>query len=426
MIDVIQVHLWGERVGVLYFAENTLAGEFQYDPDFINSGLQISPIKMPLSETAIYQFPDHARTKSFAGLPGVIADSLPEKFGNAVLGKYLAKQGRSFDELTPAERLAYIGTRGMGALEYQPDHGSASADLSIPIEVDELMEVAKQVLGDRKGLKADFSDEGMEALIQVGTSAGGAKAKAVIALNEETGEVRSGQAEAPDGFTHWLLKFDEVDNEELATSKQIGRIEYAYHLMALEADIAMMPCRLLDDGQSAHFMTRRFDRGANGEKYHTLSFCGMAHADRDPPGMVGYESLFNTMRQLRLGQDDLEQMYRRLVFNIVCRNHDDHTKNHAFLMDGDGDWSLSPAYDLCFSYKKGNPFIETHQMSTNGKRDNFTMNDLLAVGKAADVGHPGRIIEQVQDSASQWAKLADEAGIETAATNAIGKLFRNF
>lgn len=423
-MDAIAVNLWGEQVGALSWDKDRMLASFQYTPEFIKAGLEISPLKVPLG-SQVFRFPELADTNTFKGLPGFIADCLPEKFGNRLLDTYLATHGRQLDDLNSLERLCYVGTRSMGALEYEPDIESLNLSKPIPLQVSDLVEVARNVLEKRQTTNADLSD-GIETLITVGTSAGGAKAKAVIAVNDETNDVLSGQADVPKGYVHWLLKFDEIDNEEHATSKQIGRIEYAYSEMANEAGINMMECRLLHDGDRAHFMTKRFDRVDGNNKVHVVTFAGMTHADRDPPGEVGYERLFQTIRDLGLPQSDLTEMYRRMVFNICARNQDDHTKNHAFLMFGDGSWQLAPAYDICFSYKPGNAFIERHQMSCNGKRDDFVMEDLLVAASAADVKNPKSIIEDVGSAVSHWRKYADSAGINEEGARSIEQQFRIF
>lgn len=423
-MDVISVHLWGQRVGALSWNQDRMLASFQYDPEFVRTGLEISPLKIPLN-VRVFQFPELADTNTFKGLPGVIADCLPEKFGNRLLDTYLANHGRHLDDLNPLERLCYVSTRGMGALEFQPDLDFRQVNEPIALQVSDLVEVARSVLEERQQTNTNL-DEGIETLVTVGTSAGGAKAKAVIAINDETNDVLSGQANVPEGYVHWLLKFDEIDNEEHAMSKQIGRIEYAYSEMAYEAGINMMECRLLHDNDQAHFMTQRFDRVDGNTKVHVVTFAGMMHTDRDPPGQVGYERIFQTIRDLGLPQSDLTEMYRRMVFNICARNQDDHTKNHAFLMFGDGSWQLSPAYDICFSYKPGNPFIERHQMSCNGKRDDFLLEDLLTAARAADVKNPKMIVEEVQLAISHWTEQADKVGIDEERISLIGKLHRTF
>lgn len=423
-MDIVSVELWGQRVGALSWDSARMVAGFQYDPAFIQTGLQVSPLKLALNPR-VFRFPELSESRMFKGLPGFIADSLPENFGNRLLDTYLSKHGRKLDELTPLERLCYLGTRGMGALEYQPDMEQRHLNEPIAIQVSDLVDVARHVLQARMDVSSRLSD-GIETLITVGTSAGGAKAKAIIAVNDETQDVLSGQADVPAGYSHWLLKFDEIDNEEHATSKQIGRIEYAYSEMAYAAGINMMPCRLLPDGDQAHFMTQRFDRVDGNDKVHVVTFAGMTHSDRDPPGQVGYERLFQTIRDLNLAQTDLTEMYRRMVFNICARNQDDHSKNHAFLMFGDGSWQQAPAYDLCFSYKPGNAFIEQHQMSCNGKRDNFTLEDLLAAAKAADVKNPKNVIEEVETAVARWYEHAENAGISEQQSSAINRLFRTF
>lgn len=423
-MEVITVNLWGQRVGALLWNHDRMLASFQYDSEFVQTGLEVSPVKLPLS-AKVFQFPELADTDTFKGLPGFIADCLPEKFGNRLLDTYLANHGRRLDDLNPLERLCYVSTRGMGALEFQPDLEPRKLNEPIALQVSDLVEVARSVLDERQQTNTNL-DDGIETLVTVGTSAGGAKAKAVIAVNDETKDVLSGQANVPEGYVHWLLKFDEIDNEEHASSKQIGRIEYAYSEMAYEAGINMMECRLLHDNDQAHFMTQRFDRVDGNTKIHVVTFAGMIHADRDPPGQVGYERLFQTIRDLGLTQSDLTEMYRRMVFNICARNQDDHTKNHAFLMFGDGNWQLAPAYDICFSYKPGNPFIERHQMSCNGKRDDFLLEDLLAAAKAADVKNPKIIIEEVQSAMQHWAEQAEKVGIDEERASLIGKRHRTF
>lgn len=425
MNSPVAVNLWGQRVGALIWDANRNLALFEYDREFVSSGLEISPLSMPLSDK-IYQFSELKETRTFQGLPGAIADSLPEKFGNRLLDTYLARHGKKLQDLNPLERLCYIGSRGMGALEYEPDFETRNLNTPIPIEVSELVELAQRVLSEKKSLVTNLDEIGLETLISVGTSAGGAKAKAIIAINSKTNEVLSGQTNVPEGFEHWILKFDEIENEELATSQQIGRIEYAYNEMAYEAGINVMECRLLEDGPKAHFMTKRFDRVNGNEKVHAVTFAGMTHLDRDPPGSYGYERMFQTIRDLGLSQDDLNEMYRRMVFNICSRNQDDHTKNHSFLMFGDAKWQLSPAYDICFSYKPGNPFIDQHQMSCNGKRDNFTLNDLLEASKSADVKRPLEIIREVEEALSKWNHFCKLVGINKSQSEYIGSLHRYF
>lgn len=424
-VEALEVRLWKERVGVIAWNARRGIGEFEYDPAFIRRGLPVSPLTMPLGAGA-YSFPEHAESATFLGLPGLIADSLTEGFGNELLGNWLARRGLQFRDLTPVQRLCYIGSRGMGALEYEPDWDLGGRH-DFSLEVSELVEIAQQVLGQRTEARAILRpevEESLSRLIHVGTSAGGAKAKAVIAWNEETGELRSGQVDCPAGFSHWLLKLAEVENSEHHADRDVGRLEYAYYLMALSAGVEMMESRLFSEENRAHFMTRRFDR-IDGNKVHVATFCGIAHEDRNPAGNTHYETLFSTARSLGLGQASLDQLYRRMVFNVLARNQDDHSKNHAFLMAADGTWWLSPAYDIIFSYKKDSRWISAQQMRVNGKRDHFTLEDLLVAARAADVKHPRRILEEVRASLDQWLHFAETAGLQEAQAHGIQAHFRS-
>jgi serine/threonine-protein kinase HipA len=420
--DALQVFLWGRRVGAVAWIEEDRNAEFQYDDDFLRTGFEISPIIMPLSKT-VYRFPEHQALPTFLGLPGLLADSLTENFGNSLMRAWLARKGISFDDLTPVERLGYIGKRGMGALEFQPDLDT-SANQPFFTSTSELVDVARQVLQQQEAsLKKVEDEEQLHKLIQVSTSAGGAKAKAIIAYNEETRQVMSGQANCPTGFDHWIIKFADVENAEHFSDQNVGRLEYAYHRMAVESGITMMESKLHSDGARAHFMTRRFDRIEN-TKIHAHTFCGIAHQDRNPPGNTEYETLFLTARRLGLSQVSLTELYRRMVFNILARNQDDHSKNHAFLMDTDGSWALAPAYDITFSFKESSRWVDKQQMRCNGKRDGFTMIDLIEAAKAADVRRPDRIISDVKGGLEKWRKLADDAGLPKGQAEAVETAFR--
>ena len=426
MLDTIRVTLWGDTIGALTWHPRSGFAEFQYAPEFAASGLQPSPLMMPVRQQS-YAFPALARSASFTGLPGLVADSLTEKFGNRVLDRWLARQGRRLADMTPIERLCYLGRRGMGALQYEPDT-DPEANALVDVDVGELGRIAEHILQQRdERVETVAADDALQKLIQVGTSAGGAKAKAIIAWNENTNEVMSGQGHCPPGFTHWLIKFDEVDNEEHASARHIGRVEYAYHVMAVLAGIQMTQCRLFDDGPQAHFMTRRFDRTASGHKLHVQTYCALAHADRDPPGTTHYEGLFAAARSLGLGQQDLDQLYLRMVFNLITRNQDDHSKNHAFVMDGRGAWQLAPAYDLCFSYKPGSRWIAKHQMCCNGKRDEFTREDLEQAARAADIKRPiAHFIDPVMEAVEALPAIAADVGLPASTAQGLRDLFRRF
>ena len=426
MVDAVKVRLGNVDAGVLTWDEARSVATFQYVPAFVQTGIQVSPLMMPLRSEP-YRFVELRESETFLGLPGLVADSLTEKFGNQLLDVWLGKQGRTLASMTPIERLCYLGERGMGALEYEPDWDQ-SASVVTPVEVAELVDLARDVLtraAQPKPLdRIGDLDNDLYTLIQVGTSAGGAKAKAIIAWNEDTNEVVSGQGRCPPGFTHWIIKFDAIENEEHATDQHLGRIEMAYHYMAVLAGIEMTPCRLMEDGERAHFMTQRFDRTPDGRKVHMQTFCGIAHQDRNPPGNTSYETLFATARQLGLGQPALEQLYLRMVFNILARNQDDHSKNHAFLMGTNGRWHLSPAYDICYSYKPGSRWIDSHQMRCNGKRDGFVLDDLTQAARAADVGAPRSAITAVRDALALWPRVAADVGLPERLAQFIEAQFR--
>ncbi len=353
----------------------------------------------------VFTFPE-LRSKTFNGLPGLIADALPDDYGNSVIDEWFAAKGKNSD-VTPLDRLCYIGKRGMGALEFEPANHNDQLDQSSLIELEELVVLAQDILDKRTSFKADLAEnnETLIDILRVGTSAGGAKPKVIIALNDKTKEVRSGQVKAPDDFTYWLLKFDGVEGGKIKENPLgFGRIEYTYYQMAIDCDIQMMESRLMEEGKQAHFLTKRFDRTDSGEKLLTQTFCGLAHYDRD--NRHSYEQLFATMRRLNLNYADIEQMYRRMVFNVVARNHDDHTKNHSFIMDKSGEWALSPAYDLCYSYSPSGQWTNKHQMSVAGKREGFVKADLLKVGEDQGINNPLRIVEQTVDVVSRWPEYA--------------------
>ncbi len=414
MSTVAEVRMWGSRIGAIALADEAQSATFEYAPEFLESGIEVAPLMMPLSRR-LYSFPALAR-QSFQGLPGLVADSLPDKFGNAIIDSWLSSQGR---QLNPVQRLCYTGTRGMGALEFLPASGPLLKESS-KIEIDKLVQLASDILSDRKQLKASFGAGQRETaardILRVGTSAGGARAKAVIAWNPTTNEVRSGQVEAGSGFEYWLMKFDGVTgnkDKELDDPQGYGAIEYAYWLMAREAGITMSDCHLFEEGGRRHFMTRRFDRTADGDKIHMQTLGAMAHFDYNQPGAYSYEQAFAVMRQLELPMGDIEEQFRRMAFNIVARNQDDHVKNIAFLMDRSGRWSLSPAYDVTYSYQPGGLWTDNHQMTLNGKRDHFIPDDFQACAKAASLrrGRWKDIIAEVESSVTRWRNFADTAGV---------------
>ena len=417
MTALAEVKLWGKTIGAVLLQDGDDVASFEYDAAFAQSGIQVAPLVMPLSRR-VHRFPALSRT-TFHGLPGLLADSLPDKFGNALIDAWLASRGRQADSFNAIERLCYTGQRGMGALEFAPATGPA-AKQTTGIEVSQLVALASKVLTHRNNLQASFAAQGSEDalsdILRVGTSAGGARAKAVVAWNRKTNEVRSGQVKAGKDFEYWLLKFDGVSgnkDKELDDPKGYGLIEYAYYLMALECSIDMSECRLFKEHGRSHFMTRRFDRLAGGEKLHMQSLSALAHYDFNMAGAYSYEQALLVMRQLQLPMQAIEQQFRRMAFNIVARNQDDHVKNIAFLMNKSGEWSLSPAFDMTYSFNPAGAWTASHQMTMNGKRDNFTLDDFNACAKKASMkrGRAAKIVSEVQATVSKWKSFAEQAGL---------------
>ncbi len=412
-----RVVLWGSVIGAVTWLEDREIGVFQYAPDFLRSGIQLSPLMMPLGEFP-YEFPALARN-TFKGLPGLVADSLPDKYGNAIIDAWLASLGRTAASFHSVERLCYVGSRGMGALEFQPSTlGPPTSNRAV--EVERLVDLANQILDERSRLGGVFSDgddrEAINDILRVGTSAGGARAKAILAWNPKTNEFRSGQVDAGAGFEHWLLKFDGITSSrdtEVVTPMGYGKIEYAYHLMAVEAGIEMTTCRLHHEGGRSHFMTKRFDRSANGGKRHMQSLGAIAHYDYRQPASYSHEQAIQVIRRLGLPRKDMDQQVLRATFNVVGRNCDDHVKNIAFLMDRRGEWRLSPAFDISYAWNPSGEWTSRHQMSVNGKRDGFMREDLLALAKVADIkkARAEQIVERVIEAVRRWPDFAEEAGV---------------
>jgi len=417
-VDTAIVKLWGDEVGAVSWLDDRGYAVFEYDPAFLKKGLDLSPIHMGLDDAkksdGIFSFPG-LNKETFLGLPGLLADALPDKFGNAIIDAWLARCGRDADSFNPVERLCYTGRRGMGALEFSPPV-NRFLDRSVPVEIAELVDLAQEVMSHRFTLDVGIGNtekENAEAImdiLRVGTSAGGVRPKAVIAMDDRTGKVVSGQADVPDGYDYWILKFDGVRDLELGEPKGYGRIEYAYYLMAKAAGIQMTECRLLEENGRAHFLTKRFDR-QNGKKIHMQSLCGLAHYDFKVAGAYGYEQAFAVMRKLRLSRADAIQQYRRMVFNVIARNQDDHTKNISFLMNDDGRWKLSPAFDVIYAHNPSGKWTHQHQMSINGKRDHFVLEDLLTVGESISIPKPLEIIREVRGAVERWPKFARKAGV---------------
>lgn len=431
MSTVSEVKLWGRTIGAVALEDSAKVAFFEYDSAFSRSGIEIAPLTMPLNRN-VYSFPALGR-EAFHGLPGLLADSLPDKFGNALIDAWLATQGRSPDSFNAVERLCYTGSRGMGALEYTPAIGP-KARQATHIEINKLVELASKVLTHRNDLQASFGDDGSKGkalrdILRVGTSAGGARAKAVIVWNPVTNEVRSGQVKADSGFEHWLLKFDGVagnKDKEREDPKGYGVTEYTYYKMAIDAGINMNKCRLLEENGRRHFMTRRFDRQEDGEKIHMQSLGAMAHFDYNLDGAYSYEQALLVIRQLGLPMASIEEQYRRMVFNIIARNQDDHVKNIAFLMDKTGSWSLSPAFDVTYSFQPTGKHTSKHQMTLNGKRDSFTLEDFRTCAEAASMkrGQAESIIEEVRNVVSRWYEYAEDTKVSVVLRDKIAKTLR--
>ena len=425
MIENAYINIWDKLVGAIHWNQDSGIADFEFDPGFIQHKLDVAPLKMPIdtAKGRIYSFPELAGSSTFKGLPGLLADILPDRYGNALINAWLARVGRSSGSMNPVEMLCFTGKRGMGALEFEPVVPK-SANQASKVEIGSLAEVAQQILSGRQFFQTDLTHDEQKALsdiLKIGTSAGGARAKAVIAYNPETGEVRSGQANAPEGYSHWLLKFDGVDDSQFGATSGYGRVEMAYYLMAVDCGIEMMECRLIEENGRAHFMTRRFDRLPNNEKLHVQTFCAMMHYDFNDIFSFSYEQLFQTMRMLRLTYPEAEQIFQRMVFNVMAQNCDDHTKNFAFTMNQSGEWRLAPAYDVCHAYRPGSAWVSQHSLSINGKRQGITRDDLLEVGRKMNVKKAPAIISKVAEVVACWNEFAEQTKVESPLRDAIGK-----
>lgn len=436
IVTLAEIHLWGTLVGYVSWNEETELASFEYDQKFVeNAPVEVSPIKLP-RKNGVYSFPELTKG-TFHGLPGMLADSLPDKFGNALIDVWLSTRGRKSGSFNPIERLCYIGERGMGALEFKPAKYKGRLS-DVPIEIEDMVKLASAVLTNKEKLKENLKHkdekklkEALTNLLVVGTSAGGARAKCIIAYNQKSGEVRSGQLKTTKDFTYWLLKLDGVSNnrdKELIDPQGFGRIEYAYYLMAKDCGIEMSESRLLEENGRAHFMTKRFDRLEGGEKIHMQSLCAMGHYDFNMAGAYSYEQALEMIRTVVKSEtkEALEQQFRRAIFNIIGRNQDDHTKNIAFLMDRLGNWKLSPAYDMVYSYNPIGQWTSKHQMSLNGKRDQFTIEDLIEFGAKADLKkiQATKIIKEIESVFSRWTEYAEKAGVFSEHINSVSNNLR--
>jgi serine/threonine-protein kinase HipA len=427
MVDVAEIKIWGELVGAVRWDTEQQLASFQYSPTFLKKQWDISPVKMPTSEgSRIFSFPELRKGKNdsiatFKGLPGLLADALPDRYGNQLINVWLAKNGRPADSMNPVEQLCFIGTRTMGALEFEP--AQIAPQKSFDIEVSSLVAAAHKMLYNKVHLNTNLHDDEKKALtevLKVGTSAGGARPKAVIAYNEKTGAVKSGQTTVPKGFEHWLLKLDGVSDAQFGETHGWGRVEYAYYLMAKDCGIDMMECKLLEENGRAHFMTKRFDREGN-TKHHIQTWCGLQHYDYNNLYGYSYEQLFQTMRLLRLPYPEAEEMFRRMVFNVLATNYDDHTKNFSFRLKKGQKWELAPAYDVCFSYDPTNSWVSQHTLSINGKHKEITKADLITIAKANNIKKADEIIRKSSEVIANWKLYAKQAAVANQLVKTIGE-----
>jgi len=421
MVNVAEVYIWDTLLGALTWDDSQKLGYFQYDSSFLKIGWELSPIKMPLiNGTRLYSFPELRQAKdsaldTFKGLPGLIADVLPDRYGNQMINFWLQKHNRPSNSMNPVEQLCFIGSRGMGALTFKPSYNLDPKQKDIEFELNSLVEIASSILKEKESFESSnqqSKQDLLQEIIKVGTSAGGARPKAVIAYNPETGVVKSGQTDPQDGFENWMIKLDGVSDAQFGDSSGWGRVEYAYYLMALDAGLDMSLCQLIEENGRAHFMTKRFDRTDQGERIHVQTWCGLAHYDFNYMTIFSYEMLFETMRSLRLSYAEAEQMFRRMVFNILAKNCDDHTKNFAFMYNQkEKKWRLSPAYDICYAYDENNFWVNQQTLSVNGKRKNISTEDLLTIAKTNSVKKGGQIISEISEVIKNWSKYANQAKI---------------
>lgn len=422
MVRTAFVHIWDQLVGAVAWDENAQTASFEYDTHFDLEKYPLAPIKMP-RPGIIYSFPELSGTETFKGLPGLLADVLPDRYGKELINIWLAQQGRPENSLNPVELLCFVGKRGMGALEFEP--ATPTKNYAADIELSSLIDITKSILEKREELLLETSEEMrdiMQSILKMGTSAGGARPKAIIAYNEKTGQIRSGQTLAEEGFEHWLIKFDNVSDVQFGTSTGYGKVEMAYYKMATDFGIEMMESRLIEENNRVHFMTKRFDREKGNQKIHTQTFCALQHYDFNHITSYSYEQLFQTMRLLRLDYTEAEQMYRRMVFNVLARNCDDHTKNFSFMMKKGANWRLAPAYDVCFAYSPDSRWVSRHNLSINGKRSDFTRKDLLEIARQNNIRNPERMIEEALEVVNRWQQYAKDYDVSADKANAIDTL----
>lgn len=428
------VKIWGQIIGAVAWDETQHLTSFEYDPKFRAKNIDLSPIKMPVnSNRTIFSFPELRPAKNsefdtFKGLPGLLADMLPDKYGNQLINSWLAQNGRPENSMNPIEQLCFIGTRGMGALEFEPTQFK-STKRTFQIEINSLVEIAQHMLNKRDAFETNLGkdqNQAMTEILKIGTSAGGARPKAIIAYNKRTGAIRSGQTDSPKGFEHWLIKLDGVSDTQFGESKGYGRIEMAYYHMAKDCGINMMESELLEENGRAHFITKRFDRDENSVKHHIQTLCAMQHYDYNDVRSYSYEQLFQTMRILRLPYPDAEQMYRRMVFNVIARNCDDHTKNFAFRLKEGGNWELAPAYDICHAYRPDSLWVSQHALSIMGKRTSIEKIDLINFAKEMNIKKAENIIDDINSTVQKWHQYAITVNVNSKLRESIKSTLLNF
>ncbi len=432
-MQVAEVKIWGRVVGTVTWDAEKGYASFEYNRGFRELGWELAPLKMPVARGRdTFSFRELRRKcysvhETFKGLPGLFADALPDAlpdaYGNRLIQMWLAQQGRAVGSVNPVEMLCFMGTRGMGALEFAPAVFSEKK-CAFSLEIDSLVAFAQKLLSQREAFSTRFKKGEKQAFLEIlksGTSAGGARPKAVIAWNEKSGEAKPGHTTAPKGFDHWLIKLDGVSDVPKRRSCGYGRVEMAYYLMARACGIEMMPSRLLEENGRAHFMTRRFDREGAKAKHHVQTFCALKHFDYQQVGNYSYEDLFQCMRELQLTKADAEQMFRRMVFNVFAHNCNDHTKKFAFLLKEEGRWQLAPAYDLYHNYRPGSPWLSLHALSINGKRSNIARRDLLSVSQMIGCKKAPEIIDAIADTVHRWKEFADQVQVDSTLRDEIGK-----
>jgi serine/threonine-protein kinase HipA len=408
---IVEVKLYGKTIGSIEWSDNRGISTFQYSNEFINKNIEPSPIVMPTQERIFETNRDHI---NFHNLPYLLSDSMPDAFGNMMMKEWLRQKNLSINDINPVDRLTYIGRRGMGVLEYEPINHKERTNYNV--NVAELLEVAKKVMeGKEKTSYNDFDKNSLSDILRIGTSVGGARAKALVAIktdsNNKIVEIRPGDIVQPEGYSYWLIKIDGANEKTLGEGAGLGKIEYAYYKLAKEADIEISDSYLYEENNRFHFLTKRFDRTNKGEKVHMQTLGALAGIDYKVQRASSYETLFRVMKMLQLPYNQIEQQYRRTLFNVIARNHDDHVKNFSFLMNKEGKWRISPAYDITYQYKEGGTWTNVHQSSINGKFDKFTKDDLLSLGLTFGIKKASQILKEVIEAVSLWPKVAKEIDI---------------